>query len=104
MTEAEFLGTYNYPGAVSDSATFAWGGPKLMFRGSESANDNVDAWAAIQDGRLDISSIKPNGATENDVIIRLAGWRSDDIRTVTLGATVLTQTETQDKWHQRISG
>ena len=80
MTEAEFLGTYNYPGAVSDSATFAWGGPKLMFRGSESANDNVDAWAAIQDGRLDISSIKPNGATEeDDVIIRASlDWQVND--------------------------
>ena len=77
MSEAEFLGLYNYPGAVADSATYGWGGPKEMFRGGGS---NQATWDAIQDGRLDISNIDPNGATtDDDVIIRASlDWQIND--------------------------
>lgn len=77
MTEAEFLALYNYPGAVADSATFGWGSPKGMFRGG---GDNQDTWNAIQEGRLDISSIDQNGVTkEDDVIIRASlDWQVND--------------------------
>jgi outer membrane receptor protein involved in Fe transport len=77
MTREEFLGLYNYPGAVADSETYGWGGPKLMFRGG---GENEDTWDAIQDGRLDISSIDKNGVTkEDDVIIRASlDWQVND--------------------------
>ena len=77
MSEAEFLGLYNYPGAVADSATFGWGSAKEMFRGG---GDNQATWDAIQDGRLDISNIDANGATtDDDVIIRASlDWQMND--------------------------
>jgi outer membrane receptor protein involved in Fe transport len=75
LTEAEFLALNNYPGAAD---TYG-GGVKEMFRGGGS---NAATLAAIQDGRVDISSIDKNGVTkEDDVIIRasLDYQLSDDI-------------------------
>jgi outer membrane receptor protein involved in Fe transport len=48
-----------------------------MFRGG---GENEDTWDAIQDGRLDISSIDKNGVTkEDDVIIRASlDWQVND--------------------------
>ena len=79
MTRDEFLALNNYPGAAADSATYGWGGPNGMFRGG---GDNAATWQAIQDGRLDISSIGQDGVTkEDDVIIRASlDWQLiDDI-------------------------
>ena len=75
LSEAEFLALNNYPGA----ADIYGGSVKEMFRGGGS---NAATLAAIQDGRLDISSIDANGVTkEDDVIIRasLDYQLSDDI-------------------------
>jgi len=73
MTDSEFLGLLNYPGAA---ATYG-GSAKGMFRGG---GNNASTLAAIQDGRLDISSINTAGVTEvDDTIVRASlDWRIND--------------------------
>ena len=73
MTDDQFLGLLNYPGAAD---TYG-GSAKEMFRGGGS---NAATLQAIKDGRLDISSINGSGVTEeDDTIIRVSlDWRIND--------------------------
>ncbi|MGI9313078.1 MAG: TonB-dependent receptor [Luminiphilus sp.] len=75
ISDAQFLGLLNYPGAEQAYGASA----KEMFRGGGS---NAATLQAIKEGRLDISSINGSGVTEeDDTIIRVSlDWRiSDDI-------------------------
>ena len=75
MTDEQFLGLLNYPGAANDYGASA----KEMFRGGGS---NAATLQAIKDGRLDISTIGADGVTEeDDTIVRFSlDWRiTDDI-------------------------
>jgi outer membrane receptor protein involved in Fe transport len=84
LSEAEFLLLGNYPGAIAAYGPINYlnnsaSGAKQMFRGG---GTNLATLEAIQDGRVDISSIDKNGVTkEDDVIIRasLDYQLSDDI-------------------------
>jgi outer membrane receptor protein involved in Fe transport len=73
ISDEQFLGLLNYPGAAE---TYG-GSAKEMFRGGGS---NAATLQAIKDGRLDISSISTSGVTEeDDTIVRFSlDWRIND--------------------------
>ena len=73
LSDDQFLGLLNYPGAAE---TYG-GSAKEMFRGGGS---NAATLQAIKEGRLDISSINSSGVTEeDDTIIRFSlDWRIND--------------------------
>ena len=73
ISDEQFLGLLNYPGAAG---TYG-GSAKEMFRGGGS---NAATLQAIKDGRLDISSISTSGVTEeDDTIVRFSlDWRIND--------------------------
>lgn len=73
LSDEQFLGLLNYPGAAE---TYG-GSAKEMFRGGGS---NAATLQAIKEGRLDISSINSSGVTEeDDTIVRFSlDWRIND--------------------------